>query len=58
MKFSSDLAEKLPNWQKNDCKFAIIGIDLRQQTSRASACKRNSGGIFLPVFQARKESQA
>jgi hypothetical protein len=28
----------------------------RQQTSRASACMRNSGGIFLSAPQAGKES--
>jgi hypothetical protein len=28
----------------------------RQQTSRASACMRNSGGVFLPALRADKEA--
>jgi len=30
------------------CATCAYVVHFRQQTSRASACMRNSGGIFLP----------
>jgi hypothetical protein len=36
------------------CDNSSMLAVFRQQTSRASACMRNSGGIFLPALQAVK----
>jgi hypothetical protein len=40
------------------CKHTDAAASCAQQTRRASACKRNSAGVFCPdfwIYRARKE---
>jgi len=49
------IQKKLKKIKVYACTVVAQVTGFPQQTSRASKCMRNSGGIFLPFFQAGKE---